>query len=781
MKTRVDGRHTPPLALAAMISVAALNPVTQAQTTWYVDVGQCPGTGTGSSANPFCSIQEGIDAAVDGDEVLVRPGVYHEAITIDGKSIFLRSQDGRDTTILDGAGLNQSMVTCMNQAAPTITGFTFRNGSVSPNGFGAAVLVTATGGAPTIYDCAFVDNTASQQGGAICVMQGSLTVAGCTFTHNVASGGGAIYTNQTTVNLTDSSFTGNMADGGGAAHMTDTTGSITDCVFDSNDGGSGGGAFSASWIGVDITGCQFEHNVAEQGGAIYVYDWDNLYYLTNLTASSFVQNMATMDGGAMFTSAGTAWKISACDFLLNHATHRGGAMFMTAGNPLIARCSFLGNSAAQGGAHAYETWEFGAASAGPITSSTFVGNGASSAGGAVFQADDVLVPVVNDELSSHYVNCTFADNGAPSGRTFASSSAADPTSATFDNCILFDGGDEVWSDDGSTVTITYSDVEGGYPGIGNIDTDPLFVLDPNTAGNGLGDLRLLADSPCIDAGDNARFQSWAGNFDLDGLPRFVDDACAADTGSGTPPIIDMGAYEYRGCYERHSRYLTIHTNQLGSLSDVALRITCTNLDGFAEFNGAVLWAGPQTAYPDENSDDSSATFLASGLQCEPYYADWGTQARLVVFGAEIVPDSTYLVEVMPNGGGEPTASTTVNTGAWGDVVRPFIVDSQPQPDFTDIAAIVSKFLADPAAPPKADVQLVPNVVLPNRPIDFNDISADVNAFLTQPYWSHPSATGPCTCPSDVTCGATLCQSDGPCGSGFCIDGACRDACGRCAP
>ena len=43
-----------------------------------------------------------------------------------------------------------------------------------------------------------------------------------------------------------------------------------------------------------------------------------------------------------------------------------------------------------------------------------------------------------------------------------------------------------------TPIITYSDVEGGYPGEGNIDTDPLFEDD---------DYNLSQNSPCIDSGD----------------------------------------------------------------------------------------------------------------------------------------------------------------------------------------------------------------------------------------------------------------------------------------
>ena len=67
----------------------------------------------------------------------------------------------------------------------------------------------------------------------------------------------------------------------------------------------------------------------------------------------------------------------------------------------------------------------------------------------------------------------------------------------------------------------------------------------------------------------------------------------------------------------------------------------------------------------------------------------------------------------------------------------------PQPDFIDVAGVVSKFLQEPAAPIKALAQLQPNVALPDRPVDFRDISTDVSAFLSTPYATSIDATGPC--------------------------------------
>jgi hypothetical protein len=80
------------------------------------------------------------------------------------------------------------------------------------------------------------------------------------------------------------------------------------------------------------------------------------------------------------------------------------------------------------------------------------------------------------------------------------------------NCILWDGGEEIWVNDNSRIVVAYSDVQDGWPGVGNIDSDPCFG-DPNN-----GDYHLKSQagrwdanegrwtkddvtSPCIDAGN----------------------------------------------------------------------------------------------------------------------------------------------------------------------------------------------------------------------------------------------------------------------------------------
>ncbi|HEY1921594.1 MAG TPA: choice-of-anchor Q domain-containing protein, partial [Tepidisphaeraceae bacterium] len=78
---------------------------------------------------------------------------------------------------------------------------------------------------------------------------------------------------------------------------------------------------------------------------------------------------------------------------------------------------------------------------------------------------------------------------------------------------------------GGSALVLFSDIQGGYAGPADINSDPLFV-NP-LAGN----YQLQGGSPCINVGDNV-FLPPGITTDLAGNPR-ID--------GGT---VDMGAYEY---------------------------------------------------------------------------------------------------------------------------------------------------------------------------------------------------------------------------------------------
>ncbi|MCH8007162.1 MAG: right-handed parallel beta-helix repeat-containing protein, partial [Planctomycetes bacterium] len=207
----------------------------------------------------------------------------------------------------------------------------------------------------------------------------------------------------------------------------------------------------------------------------------------------------------------------------------GGGMLNSASSPTVTNCIFSGNTAANGGGM------YNSASSPTVTNCTFSGNSAVSLfffgfGGGMYNVDS----------SPTVTNCTFTGNsvGCCSGSGGAMFNVN--SSPTVTNCILWGNSPNEIADAEPAAKVRYSDVQGGWPGIGNIDADPLFV-DPLN-----GNYRLSRDSPCIDAADNTAVP-FNVTTDLDGNPRFVDDLGTPDTGNGTPPIVDMGAYEFQAC------------------------------------------------------------------------------------------------------------------------------------------------------------------------------------------------------------------------------------------
>jgi parallel beta-helix repeat protein len=97
---------------------------------------------------------------------------------------------------------------------------------------------------------------------------------------------------------------------------------------------------------------------------------------------------------------------------------------------------------------------------------------------------------VKDGTVSHIVNNTVSD--CRHGIYLYQGSGTGGGTATVVNSIVWGNGSALNLDALSTVTVTYSDVEGGWPGEGNIDDDPLFRVPQG------GIYRLLADSPCVD-------------------------------------------------------------------------------------------------------------------------------------------------------------------------------------------------------------------------------------------------------------------------------------------
>jgi serine protease len=108
------------------------------------------------------TIQGGIEAAQNGDVVLVASGIYFEHISYQGKAISIQSEAGPEKTTIDGGG-NDTVVRFENDEGPqsVLTGFTIQRGD---GDFGGAISLDLA--SPTITGNIFRNNGPTAAGGA---------------------------------------------------------------------------------------------------------------------------------------------------------------------------------------------------------------------------------------------------------------------------------------------------------------------------------------------------------------------------------------------------------------------------------------------------------------------------------------------------------------------------------------------------------------------------------------------------------------------------------------
>ena len=398
-------------------------------------------------------------------------------------------------------------------------GPTFRNCTILANYASNHGAINDHGLTSEFDSCTFKDNIAGVKGAGLLVQSGSPTVTDCIFIGNDAAitsdgeGGGA-WTGHDDDDTCD--------EGASGSHAT-----FTDCVFEDNFAYGGGGLWTAAGASVTIegTGCRFEANSAGLGGALYTNGSP-----TTVSDCTFEANEAIAFGGAVYNknthSPASTVCFEDCDFIDNFCTvifGDGTAVYTLFVPTEFERCIFEGNH------HINEFLGMGTVYLYGVTHT--ITNTRITDNGPIYRAGGILL-----DGGSHVTvtGCTIAGNTGGGGGAIRMRASGTPT-ATVTNSILWGNtSPQIHIDGGGSSTVTYTDIQGGHSGTGNIDSDPLFTSDYDN-------VHLCADSPCIDAGDNSAV---VGSYDLDGKARKVDDPDTTDTGSGTAPIVDMGAYEF---------------------------------------------------------------------------------------------------------------------------------------------------------------------------------------------------------------------------------------------
>ena len=431
-----------------------------------------------------CSLQTALSGAINGDEIWVQAGVYKPTGNPADRNATFNLRDG--VAIYGGfAGIESYRSQRDWRVHPTIL-----SGDIDQNDANADGNFIAESTTDLQGDNSF--RVVSNDGlGASAVLDGFVITAGQASAYDSSSSGG------------------------GGMYNSTSNPSLANIIFSGNSTLYGGGGMYNNFSSPSLTNITFSGNMANSGGGIYNYDSN-----PTLTYITFSNNTANSGGGGIY-NYGSNPTLTHVIFN-NNSANDGGGMHDSYSRPLLTYVTFTANSATNYGGgmyHGYST------SSPTLTNVTFNINHADY-GGGIYNASASKSPIL--------ANVTFSGNSA---RIYGGGLYNQSASPTLINVILWgdsaSSGAEIYNNSSNTAAVTYSNVQGGYPGTGNINVDPLFV------DSAVGNLRLQSTSPVIDAGNNAAVPSGIVT-DLDNNPRFVDIFAIPNTGNVT---VDMGAYE----------------------------------------------------------------------------------------------------------------------------------------------------------------------------------------------------------------------------------------------
>jgi parallel beta-helix repeat protein len=224
------------------------------------------------------SIQAAIDAAANGDTVLVADGTYNENIDFKGKAITVKSVNGPAVTIIDGGAMDTVVKFSTHETSASIlNGFTVRNGALAQGSISSGSGIYVAGSSPTISNNV-ISNNLGCAGSGIDVDFASPLIQGNTITNNSqggcsggTGGGGILIIGASNPQILNNTISNNStgADGGGISLFAAGTPTISGNVVSGNvAAGQGGGISMVNDSDAVVLNNVFTGNTASQGGGI---------------------------------------------------------------------------------------------------------------------------------------------------------------------------------------------------------------------------------------------------------------------------------------------------------------------------------------------------------------------------------------------------------------------------------------------------------------------------------------------------------------------------------
>ncbi|HVP13645.1 MAG TPA: right-handed parallel beta-helix repeat-containing protein, partial [Phycisphaerae bacterium] len=349
-----------PILAVTFIAFTVFLPTAGGQTIWYVDAANSPGPGSGTPADPFCRIQDAINAAAANasppDEIVVADGIYagtgNQNLDFGGKTLKLRSAgDDPATCIIDCQGSGRGFFFHSGETSVAeVRGFTIRNGSVTPTDpgghFGGGVYCSSSS-RPTLINCTISGNLGAYHGGGIYCSAASPTLTDCTITGNTAAhcGGGLYCVNSAGPTLSNCTIIGNAAaEYGGGLYCTSSNPTLVNCRITANTtDGSGGGVCCYTNSSPTLTNCRIDANTANIGGGVHC---GNPLANARLVNCLIDGNAAGYGGAGVACTSSSGPTIVNCTITGNRIVtglSYGGGLYCDAATPRLANCILWGD------------------------------------------------------------------------------------------------------------------------------------------------------------------------------------------------------------------------------------------------------------------------------------------------------------------------------------------------------------------------------------------------------------------------------------------------------